>query len=77
MAAIRRYAADLLAGGYPREELHAELDRARDLPERRKAPEDPILDVLDFVVGWCSAASNTLMDLAENGCSVTATRPVG
>lgn len=57
LATIRQYAADLLAEGYPREELYAELDRARDLLEARGAPEeaeDPILDVMDFLVGWCS-----------------------
>jgi hypothetical protein len=33
------------------------LDRARDLLEARGAPEeteDPILDTMDFIVGWCS-----------------------
>jgi hypothetical protein len=57
LAEIRRYAVNLLAGGYPREELYAELDRARDLLEARGAPEeaeDPILDVMDLIVGWCS-----------------------
>lgn len=57
LAEIRRYAAGLLAGGHPREELYAELDRARDLLEARGAPEeaeDPILDVMDLIVGWCS-----------------------
>ena len=57
LAAIRQYAAGLLAEGYPREELYAELDRARDMLGRRGAPEeaeDPILDVMDFLVGWCS-----------------------
>jgi hypothetical protein len=57
LAEVRRYAADLLTEGYPREELYAELDRARDLLEARGAPEeteDPILDTMDFVVGWCS-----------------------
>ena len=57
LAAIRRYAADLLAEGYTREELYAELGRARDASEKRGAPEeaeDPILDVMDSLVGWCS-----------------------
>jgi len=57
LTAIRQYAADRLAEGYPREELYAELDRARALLEARGAPdeaEDPILDVMDFLVGFCS-----------------------
>ena len=57
LATIRQYATKLLDEGYPREELYAELNRARDLLERRGAPEeaeDPILDVMDFLVGWCS-----------------------
>lgn len=57
LAKVRSYAADLLAEGHPREELYAELDRARDLLEERGAPEeaeDPILDIMDFLVGHCS-----------------------
>ncbi|MGH3085923.1 MAG: hypothetical protein ACRDSJ_01230 [Rubrobacteraceae bacterium] len=57
LEAIRRYAAGLLAEGYPREELYAELDRARGVLGGRGAPdeaEEPILDVMDFLVGWCS-----------------------
>ncbi|MBA2345914.1 MAG: hypothetical protein H0V83_12625 [Rubrobacter sp.] len=57
LTTIRQYTADRLAEGYPREELYAELDRARDLLEERGAPdeaEDPILDVMDFLVGFCS-----------------------
>lgn len=57
LEAIRRYAAGLLAEGYPREELYAELDRARAVLGGLGAPdeaEDPILDVMDFLVGWCS-----------------------
>lgn len=57
LAKIRDYAADILAEGYPREELYAELDRARGLLEKRGYPdeaEDPILDVMDFLVGYCS-----------------------
>lgn len=57
LAKVRGYAADLLAEGHPREELYAELDRARRLLEERGAPEetgDPILDVMDFLVGHCS-----------------------
>jgi len=60
LATIRQYAADRLAEGYPREELYAELDRARDLLQARGAPdeaEDPILDVMDFLVGFCSSGA--------------------
>lgn len=57
LATIRQYSVNLLAEDYPREELYAELNRARDLLETQGAPEeaeDPILDVMDFLVGWCS-----------------------
>ncbi|CAN5906114.1 hypothetical protein BH23ACT11_BH23ACT11_00190 [soil metagenome] len=57
LATIRQYVAKLLDEGCSREELYAELNRARDLLEARNAPEeaeDPVLDVMDFLVGWCS-----------------------
>jgi hypothetical protein len=57
VAEIRRYAARLLDGGHPREELLGEFERARQLLDHHGAPEDaqdPILDVMDYLVGWCA-----------------------
>ncbi|MGH3144265.1 MAG: hypothetical protein ACRDTR_00510 [Rubrobacter sp.] len=54
---IRGYAAALLDTGYPREELYEDFERARTMLEGRGAPdgaEDAVLDVMDFLVGWCS-----------------------
>lgn len=55
---IRGYAAALLDTGYAREELYEDLARARDVLRRRGAPEeaeDAVVDVSDFLVGWCSS----------------------
>jgi hypothetical protein len=54
---VRGYAAGLLDGGYPREALYEDFERARGVLERRGAPEeaeDVVLDVMDFLVGFCS-----------------------
>lgn len=55
---IRGYAAGLLDRGYPRDALYEDLARARDMLEERGAPEeaeDAVLDVMDFLVGFCSS----------------------
>lgn len=54
---IREYARETLDSGYPREALLEDFERARGVLESRGAhgdTEDPILDVMDFLVGWCS-----------------------
>lgn len=54
---IRGYAAGLLDTGYPREALYEEFERARGVLENRGAPEeaeDSVLDVMDFLTGFCS-----------------------
>lgn len=54
---IRGYAAALLDTGYPRDELYGDLVRARDVLETRAAPdeaEDAVVDVADFLAGFCS-----------------------
>ncbi len=55
---IRGYAAGLLDTGYPRDVLYEDLARARDVLEKRGAPEvaeDAVVDVSDFLVGFCSS----------------------
>lgn len=57
MPTIRKYARELLDGGYPREELYADFERAVEVVRQRSSDaeaEDPILDVMDLLVGWCS-----------------------
>lgn len=57
MLVIRAYARELLDGGYPRDELYADFERAVETVRQRSSDdeaEDPILDVMDFLVGWCS-----------------------
>jgi hypothetical protein len=54
---IRGYAAGLLDTGYPRDVLYEDLARTRDLLSEQGAPEeaeDTVLDVSDFLVGFCS-----------------------
>ena len=54
---VQGYAAGLLNTGYPRETLYEDFERARGVPEGRNASEeteDVVLDVMDFLVGWCS-----------------------
>lgn len=54
---IRGYAAGLLDTGYPREVLYEDFERARGVLEGRGAPEeaeDAVLDVMDFIVGFCA-----------------------
>lgn len=55
---IRGYAAGLLDTGYPREALYEDFERARGVLRRRAAPEeaeDTVLDVMDFLTGFCSS----------------------
>jgi hypothetical protein len=57
MLTIREYARELLDGGYPRDHLYSDFERAVEMVRERSASdeaEDPILDVMDFLVGWCS-----------------------
>jgi hypothetical protein len=49
---LRRAAEHELQGGAPREEIVAKLEALR--PRLSDSDEDVVLDVLDFVTGWCS-----------------------
>jgi hypothetical protein len=53
---LRRAAEHELAGGTPRGEVVAQLEELRsDLrTEGREDDEDVVLEILDFVTGWCS-----------------------
>lgn len=55
---IRGYAAALLDTGYPRDALYGDFERARAVLQGRGAPEeaeDTVLDVMDFLTGFCSS----------------------
>ncbi len=55
---IRGYAAALLDTGYPRDTLYEDFERARTVLKGRGAPEeaeDTVLDVMDFLTGFCSS----------------------
>jgi hypothetical protein len=57
---IRDYARGMLDSGYPRGALLEDFERARVVLEGRGAgedAEDPILDVMDFLTGFCSAGA--------------------
>lgn len=57
MLAIRDYARELLDDGYSGESLLNDFERAVETVRQRSSDdeaEDPILDVMDFLVGWCS-----------------------
>ena len=57
---LRLYARGLLDGGYPREALLADFERARGVLRARGSQEDAddsILDVMDFLTGFCSRAA--------------------
>jgi hypothetical protein len=53
---LRAFAGDLLAQGMSREEVLSALEavRRRLREGGRDADEDAVMDVMDFVVGWCS-----------------------
>lgn len=58
--ALRALARHRLAAGDPREQVIEELTRlVLDLREeqRPEEAEDPILDVLDMLTGWCAPGS--------------------
>ncbi len=52
---LREEVQSLLAKGYDRETLLAQLEglRQRVRQEGRESDEDVILDVMDFLTGWC------------------------
>ncbi len=57
MRSLREEAAELLRSGYPRAELIDDLEHLRLLLRRRwgrENLEDEVLEVMDFVTGWCS-----------------------
>jgi len=49
---LRRAVEHELQAGVPREEIVARLEALR--PGLSDSDEDVVLDVLDFVTGWCS-----------------------
>jgi len=53
---LRDLAANLLSQGRDREEVLALFEQARSqLREAdREADEDAVMDVMDFLTGWCS-----------------------
>lgn len=53
---LRAVAAELLAEGRSRDEVLAAFESLRDEARRdgREEDEDAILEVMDFLVGWCS-----------------------
>lgn len=53
---LRSVVRGLLADGHDRERVLDDLDRFRDglRATGRDQDEDTVLDVMDFVVGWCS-----------------------
>jgi hypothetical protein len=54
--ALRAVVRCLLAQGYEREAVAAELESCRRVLQRdgREADEDVVLEVMDFLAGWCS-----------------------
>lgn len=54
--ALRAAAVEMLGAGRPRAVLLRDLEQLRDQLRRkhREADEDVVLDVMDFVSGWCS-----------------------
>jgi len=55
--ALRAYLQSLVHTGYPREQLVQELMAysSKLRAEDREADDDLILDMIDFLVGWCSS----------------------
>ena len=53
---LRTLAAEMLRGGFDLEAVLAAFDRTRCRlrDAGREADEDAVLDVMDFIVGWCS-----------------------
>jgi hypothetical protein len=56
VARLREAVAKDLGAGTERDVVYRELDRLRlDLrASGREADEDAVMDVMDFLVGWCS-----------------------
>lgn len=55
---LREFARELLAAGYPRQRLYDDFESVRAaLRERGDAyeeREDAVMDVMDFLSGWCA-----------------------
>jgi hypothetical protein len=53
---LRNLVLHLLADGNTRDTIRELLERARQELRRanREAAEDAVMDVMDFLVGWCS-----------------------
>ena len=56
VAALRRLAQNLLDEGRSPEVVQAEFEQARQQlrDEGREDEEDAVMDVMDFLTGWCS-----------------------
>lgn len=53
---LRECARELLAAGYPRQRLYDDFESVRaEMRERgQEEKEDAVMDVMDFLTGWCS-----------------------
>jgi len=57
MPKLRKYARERLDSGYPNDQLYADFMAASDQISERgvgEEREDAILDVMDFLTGWCA-----------------------
>lgn len=56
MFSLRDYAQRLLATDYPREQLLEDFERVRAMLRERdeEEREDAVMEVMDFLYGWCS-----------------------
>lgn len=55
--ALRELAGELLRSGVPRDAVYQELEALRPLLAQEwgmEDAEDQVLDVMDYVAGWCS-----------------------
>ena len=53
MFPLRDFAREVLAEGYPREQLIEDFNHVR--AELREEQEDAVMEVMDFLYGWCSS----------------------
>jgi hypothetical protein len=53
---LRDVAGAMLRAGRPRDDVLADFETARSLLRQagREADEDAVMDVMDFITGWCS-----------------------
>jgi hypothetical protein len=53
---LRRFVRESLDAGYPSEQLYVDLVRTyrEPIPPTDEEVEDALLDVMDFLTGWCA-----------------------